>query len=103
MFPGTFATTTPEKAAVVMAGSGETTSYKELDDRSNQLAQLLHQRGLATGDGIAVCMENTAAYFTVLWAGQRSGLYYTAVSSRLTASEVEYIVDDCGAQVMILR
>jgi len=102
MFPGVHATTTPDKAAVVMAGSGETVSYKELDDRSNQLAQLLHQRGLRTGDGIALCMENTAAYFPVLWAGQRAGLYYTAVSSRLTAPEVEYIVDDCGAQVLIL-
>src|SRR5438105_3287537 len=102
MYPGAHARTMPDKPAVIMAGGGETLTYKELDDQSNQLAQLLHRRGLRTGDGIALCMQNNAAYFPVLWAGQRSGLYYTAVSSRLTASEVEYIVDDCGSRVLIL-
>src|SRR3954468_24121748 len=102
MYPGTFAASTPDKPAVVMAGSGEILTYRQLDDASNQLAQLLFRRGLRVGDGLAVCMENVATYFPVLWAGQRSGLYYTAVSSRLTAAEVEYIVDDCGAQALVL-
>jgi acyl-CoA synthetase (AMP-forming)/AMP-acid ligase II len=101
MYPGTHAVTTPDKPAYVMAGSGRTVTYKELDDRSNQFAQLLYQRGLRRGDGIALCMENNDTFFPVVWAGARSGLYYTAVSSRLTAGEVEYIVDDCGAQVFV--
>ena len=58
MFPGVHAEKTPDKIAYVMAGSGEQVTYKELDDRSNQLAQLLFQRGLRRGDGMALCMEN---------------------------------------------
>src|SRR5437763_6322285 len=84
-----------------MGGTGRTVTYKELDDRSNQLAQLLYQRGLRRGDGMGLCMENNDTFFPVTWAGARSGLYYTAVSSRLTAGEVEYIVDDCGAQAFV--
>ncbi len=38
-------------------------------------------------------------FFEIAWAAQRSGLYYTPISSRLTAPEVEYIVNDCGAKV----
>ena len=84
MYPATHAATTPDKPAHVMAGSGEVVTFAQLDQRSNQLAQLLHQRGLRTGDGISVLMENNARYLEVAWAAQRSGLYYTAISSRLT-------------------
>ncbi|HVM98225.1 MAG TPA: AMP-binding protein, partial [Candidatus Acidoferrales bacterium] len=35
------------------------------------------------------------------WAAQRSGLYYTPISSRLTAAEAEYIIRDCGAKMFV--
>jgi acyl-CoA synthetase (AMP-forming)/AMP-acid ligase II len=46
-------------------------------------------------------MENHPRYLEVTWAAQRSGLYYTALSSRLTAGEVEYILNDCGAKAFV--
>src|SRR5262245_36734813 len=92
MYPGTIAASTPDHPAYVMASTGRRVTYRELDDRSNQLAQLLHQRGLRRGDGFALCMENNDTFFPVVWAGARSGLYYTAVSTRLTPGEIEYIV-----------
>jgi acyl-CoA synthetase (AMP-forming)/AMP-acid ligase II len=91
----------PEKLAYVMAGSGRGVTYRELNDASNRAAQLLRAIGLRSGDGIALCMENNVHYFPVCWAAQRSGLRYTAISSRLTAPEVEYIVKDCGARVYV--
>jgi acyl-CoA synthetase (AMP-forming)/AMP-acid ligase II len=84
-----------------MAESGETVTYRQLDDRSNQAAQLFWAQGLRPGDHIAFCMENNARFFEICWAAQRSGLYFTAISSRLTPGEIEYIVDDCGAQIFI--
>ncbi|MBV8961098.1 MAG: AMP-binding protein [Actinobacteria bacterium] len=101
MYPGVHAQSTPDKPAVIMAGSGEIVTYKQLDERSNQLAQLFRDRGLKKGDAIAVYMENNSRYHEVLWAAQRAGLYYTAISYRLTAPEVEYIVGDCGARVFV--
>jgi acyl-CoA synthetase (AMP-forming)/AMP-acid ligase II len=84
-----------------MAGGGETVSYRQLDERSNQGAQLLRSLGLRPGDAIAILMENHPRFFEICWAAQRSGLYYTPISYRLTAPEVEYIVRDCGAKVFI--
>jgi acyl-CoA synthetase (AMP-forming)/AMP-acid ligase II len=101
MYPGAIAAVLPDKPAYVMAGTGETVTYAELDRRSNQVAHLFRRRGLRRGDVVAVFMENNARYFEVLWAAQRSGLYYTAISSRLTAGEVAYILEDCGAQVLV--
>jgi acyl-CoA synthetase (AMP-forming)/AMP-acid ligase II len=85
-----------------MASTGETLSYRELDDRSNQGAQLFRKLGLKTGDVVAIFMENNIRFLEIAWAAQRSGLYYTCISSRLTAGEVEYIVRDCGAKVLIV-
>ncbi|HEY8617138.1 acyl-CoA synthetase [Phenylobacterium sp.] len=101
MHPATHAKTQPDRAAYIMAGSGETVTYRQLDERSNQGAHLFRSLGLKAGDVIAIFMDNNARYFEIAWAAQRSGLYYTCISSKLTAGEVEYIVGDCGAQVLI--
>ncbi|MFT3728993.1 MAG: acyl-CoA synthetase [Terricaulis sp.] len=101
MHPTNHAKTHPDRPAYIMAGSGETVTYRELDERSNQGAQLFRSLGLQTGDVIALMMENHPRYFEIAWAAQRSGLYYTCISSKLTAGEVAYIVGDCGAKLLI--
>ena len=84
-----------------MAGSGETVTYRQLDEQSNRIAQLFRSLGLKAGDHIALFLENNARFFEICWGAQRSGLVYTAISSRLTAAEVDYIVDDCGAKLFV--
>src|SRR5512139_708051 len=101
MHPATHAKTQADRAAYVMASTGEVVTYRELDERSNQGAHLFRSLGLKVGDVIAILMDNNPRYFEIAWAAQRSGLYYTCISSKLTAGEVEYIVGDCGAQVLI--
>jgi fatty-acyl-CoA synthase len=87
----------PDRPAVIMAGTGEVTTYGQLDERSNRLAHVLRAAGLRTGDHLALMMENSSALLEVTWAAQRSGLYYTALNSHLRRSEVQHILDDCGA------
>jgi long-chain acyl-CoA synthetase len=91
----------PDKPAIVMAGSGEIITYRQLEDRSNQGAQLFRSLGLHRGDSIALYLENHPRYFEICWAAQRAGLYFTCISSSLTAGEVEYIVRDCGAKLFL--
>ena len=101
MHPGIHAEATPDKPAYIMAASGKTVSYGELNDDSNRGAQLFRSLGLEIGDSIAIFMENNAHYLKICWAAHRAGLYYTCISSYLTAEEVEYIVRDCDARVFI--
>ena len=101
MHPSIIAQKTPEKPAIIMAASGETRSYRQLDDHSNQGAQLFRNLGLKTGDAIAIFMENNIRFLEICWAAQRAGLYYTCISSRLTAGEVEYIARDSGAKLLV--
>ncbi|MDP9917405.1 fatty-acyl-CoA synthase [Variovorax boronicumulans] len=98
---GDFAALTPDKPAVINGTTGETLSYRELDERSNRLAHLLYDQGLRRGDRIAMLLENHMRCFEVAWAAFRSGLLLTAVNRFLTAQEASYILEDSGAQVLI--
>ena len=98
MHIGTHSALTPDKPAYVMAGTGETITYRQLDEDSNRIAHLLRSAGIQLGDSIALLMENNPWYFRICWAAQRAGIRYTAISSRLTLGEAEYIINDCGAK-----
>jgi acyl-CoA synthetase (AMP-forming)/AMP-acid ligase II len=99
--PSIHARTQPDKIAYQMAGSGKAITYRELDELSNQGAQLFRSLGLKAGDHIAMLMENRLAFMEICWAAQRAGLYFTAISRYLTQDEIAYIVKDCGAKVVI--
>jgi long-chain acyl-CoA synthetase len=101
VYPRVHAATSPDKAALIMATSGEVVTYRELDDRSCRLARLLWGAGLRAGDHVAIFMENHPRYFEVAWAALRSGLYLTPVSSYLTADEAAYVVNDCQARALV--
>ncbi|MGI9621776.1 MAG: AMP-binding protein, partial [Acidimicrobiales bacterium] len=102
MFPGTHAQTTPDKTAIVMAGSGETMSFAELHEYAEKLANLFWEAGFEPGDHIALSLENRIEFLPVCWGAHYAGLYYTAISTRLTAAEMAYIVNDSGARSLIV-
>jgi acyl-CoA synthetase (AMP-forming)/AMP-acid ligase II len=101
MYLGTHVATTPDKPALIMAGSGYTQTFAQLDDAANRLSQLLRSAGLQPGDHVAICMENHDRFLEVLWGCHYAGLIYTAASSRLTSNELSYIINDCAAKVFI--
>lgn len=101
MYPGTFAQTAPDRPAVIMGSSGEVVSYRQLDERSTRFAHALDAMGLRRGDVVALLMENSARYLELAWAVRRSGLYLTVLNHHLNAAELAYIVNDCGARVLV--
>ncbi len=100
-YPGTWAERTPDHPAVVMHESGDVVTYAQLDETANRLSQLFRAAGLRPGDHMAFCMENRPEYLPILWGAHYAGLYYTAVSSRLTAEELGYIIEDSGSRAFI--
>jgi long-chain acyl-CoA synthetase len=101
MYPGLHAVTRPSEPAIIMASTGETVSYAELDARSNRLAHLFRALGLRRLDHYAIFMENNARYLECCAAGGRSGLYYTCVNSFLTPEELAYILNNSEAKILI--
>ncbi len=101
MYPALRARTHPDQPAVIMAGSGETITYGELEARSNRLTHLLRAAGLKRLDHYAIFMENHPRYIECCAAGDRSGLYFTCINSFLNAGEVAYIVNNSLSRVLI--
>lgn len=97
-----FARITPDKIAYRMARSGETLTYAELDRASLRAAHAFRHLGVGPGGHVALLFENRLDLMVLAWAGQRSGVFYTAISTHLTAEEIAHIVNDCGATVTIL-
>lgn len=102
MHPSVHARTYPEKAAVILAETGEMISYGELDDASNQAARLFRAHGLEHEDVIAFMLDNTPHYYGLTWGAQRAGLRYVCISSRLTPEETDYILDNSGAKMLVV-
>ncbi len=100
-FPGTIAAESPDAPAVIMAASGATQTYAELDEGATRLANLFASLGLEPGDHVAFCAENHLRFLELAWGATYAGLIFTAASTRLTPEELAYIVNDCGARVFI--
>lgn len=101
MYPGHHAAAHPERAAFVMAGTGETVPYRAFEERANRLAHLLRAQGLQRLDHYAIFMENNSRYLEACAAGERTGLYYTCVNSYLLADELAYILNNSESKLLI--
>jgi long-chain acyl-CoA synthetase len=102
MHPSVHAQTHPDKPAIIVAETGETRSYRDLDEASNRAAQFFRAQGLGHEDVIAIMLENTPDFYSFTWGAQRSGLRYVCISSQLTADETDYILENSGAKLFIL-
>lgn len=101
MHPMHHAVSYPDKPACIIAETGKSLSYGELDRASNRGAQLLRSLGLRRGDVIAVMLDNQPEVFEIAWAAQRTGLYLTSISTRLSPADIAYILKDSDARVFI--
>ncbi len=102
MPPFVHAAAAPDKPAVIVAETGETISYAELDAASNRAAQLFRSHGLKHDDVVAFMLENTPHYYGLTWGAQRAGLRYVCISSRLTQDETDYILENSGAKMLVV-
>ncbi len=101
MHPFRHAAATPDKAAIIVAETGAVTTYGELDAASNRAAQCFRSKGLQAGDAVALFLDNTPDYFALAWGAQRCGLRFVCISTKLTAAEVDYILGDSGAKLLV--
>ncbi|MFT4054561.1 MAG: acyl-CoA synthetase [Novosphingobium sp.] len=101
MHPRPFALSDAQRPALIIPASGETVAYGELEAAANRGAHLLRDLGCTRGDVIALLMDNETAIFEVAWAAQRTGLYLTSISTKLSAADIAYILRDSGARLLI--
>ncbi|MEO9461685.1 MAG: acyl-CoA synthetase [Marinomonas sp.] len=100
MHPITYAQSRPNQAAVIVAETGEQITYAEMDEQSNQFAHLLRAHGLNPNDTFGVLLENRIEFFPMIWGSQRIGTMMVPISTRLTAPEISYILNDSQTKLL---
>jgi fatty-acyl-CoA synthase len=90
----------PDKVALV---DGERRySYRQLADRSWQLANGLRSAGLRKGDRVATLLGNSPAMLEAHFGVPAAGGILVTVNTRLASAEIGYILAHSGARFLLL-
>ncbi len=92
---------TPDREALLDAGSGRRYSYAELNARANRLANFLRDLGVQKGDRVSILAYNSVVYVDLLYGLAKIGAIFAPLNWRLTARELTYIINDCQPRVLI--
>jgi long-chain acyl-CoA synthetase len=79
-----------------------TITYRQLDERSNQVAQALVADGLGRGHRVAFLDKNAPEFFEVLFACAKLGAVHVPVNWRLAGPEIAATINDSGAELLIV-
>ena len=89
----------PKQTAVVYLGQGF--SYEKLRDLSLRFAGALQDMGVRKGDRIIIYVSNCVQWLIAFLGIQRLGAVIVPVSPIYTSFEIEYMINDSGAETII--
>src|ERR1700712_1394165 len=98
-WPSRRARMTPDKPALVQAG--RVTTYAELEHRSTRLALGLRRLGVSRADRVAFLGLNCVELVETMFAVAKLGAVFLPVNTRLAPPELEYVLADSGARLML--
>ncbi|MFK8020592.1 MAG: long-chain-fatty-acid--CoA ligase [Pseudomonadales bacterium] len=81
--------------------NGETKTYSDMDRLSNQFANGLLSLGISKGDRVTVFGENSLEHVLLFYATAKLGAIVVPINYRLAPAELEYVVGDCGAKLLL--
>jgi amino acid adenylation domain-containing protein len=90
----------PERVAVECNGS--TLSYRDLEERSNRLANVLIDMGAGPGTFVGVCHGRTLELPVALLAVLKSGAAYVPLDPAYPADRIRYILDDAAVRIVLI-
>ncbi|MFJ7187072.1 amino acid adenylation domain-containing protein, partial [Lysinibacillus xylanilyticus] len=90
---------TPNEIAVVW--EGQSLTYKELNEKANQLARAIKSKGIQEGSLVALMIENSPEVILSMLAVLKSGCVYLPIDPEYPKERIEYILKDSQAVMMI--
>jgi len=89
----------PDKTAVIH--DAQRATYREINDRADNLARCLQANGIAPGDRIALLMENSVDYIIAYYGILKAGCVAAPLSPALKPDGLTYLVDNLEPAAMI--
>jgi amino acid adenylation domain-containing protein/non-ribosomal peptide synthase protein (TIGR01720 family) len=102
---------TPGNIAVVGPGPGEYTgdhgyrslNYRQLNDKSNQLACLLRKKGVKTDTIVGIMVEPSTAMAVGMMGILKAGGAFLPISPNYPADRVQYILGDSQVHILLTQ
>lgn len=91
---------TPKREALVVGDARY--NYAELNRRSNKAANAMKGLGVGHGDRVGILALNDPEYFELLFGLGKIGAIAVPINHRLAAPEVDYIVNNCEADLLVV-
>ena len=88
-------------ASVAMVQRDQTTTYAELDRRSNKLARYLVRQGVGAGDVIALHAGRSVGSIVAILATLKVGAAYAPLDPATPPDCLAWLVHDCGARLTL--
>jgi acyl-CoA synthetase (AMP-forming)/AMP-acid ligase II len=97
----------PDRVAIVdepdqVAPPMPAITYGELGDIRRQMGVTMDELGLEMGARVAMVSHNSARLLTSFFGVSGNGRVFVPINFRLSADEVSYIVEHCGAEVLLI-
>jgi len=89
--------------APALCWEGRVYTYGEILSAAESAARWFRERGVRTGDRVAVAWFNSPKLVVALLGVLRAGAVYVPVSPHFTAREVAYLLDHSGARVALVH
>ena len=89
----------PDKEALVF--QEKRLSYRELNIRTNRLANGLIASGLKKGDKVAILLHNCAEFLEILFGLAKAGILSVPLTYRAVAKDLEYMINHSDAETLI--
>ncbi|MGA8531278.1 MAG: amino acid adenylation domain-containing protein, partial [Acidobacteriaceae bacterium] len=87
--------------AVAVVCGDETLTYRQVSERSNQLANRLRALGVGPETVVALCLERSADLVVAPLAVWKAGGAYVPIDPHFPASRVALMLQDSGAAVLV--
>lgn len=82
---------------------GQVISWDELRELVMRAAGGLQKLGVKKGDRVYLSMQNCPQFAISFFAAHCLGAIVTAISPAYKAGEISYVLNDCGAKIMIIE
>jgi len=93
----------PDRDAIIYPRKDQHWTYAEFNERVNRLANALLEAGIETGDRVATVLYNGSEMAVTVYACAKIGAVFTPLNFRLPAGEIEYIVNDAEAKMVLFE
>ncbi|MDX8525365.1 non-ribosomal peptide synthetase [Mesorhizobium sp. MSK_1335] len=88
-------------AAPAVISGGRPWSYRELNNRANQFAHLLIERGVRPGDRIGLLLDRSAETYIAILAVMKAGAAFVPLATAFPEDRMVMIIEDANVTMVI--